>query len=105
MKNKDWNIPYTRPCVSRDLAEAGFSPLLCQVLALRGVDSAEKARRLLYGGKDDVVPCTANAELFAKRFKDLGGKIIVEKRATYGHHPHGLAVGEQQRFVDFFNGK
>ncbi len=60
---------------------------------------------LLYGGKDDVVPCTANAELFAKRFKELGGKIIVEKRATYGHHPHGLAVGEQQCFVDFFNGK
>ncbi len=43
MKNKDWNIPYTRPCVSRDLTEAGFSPLLCQILALRGVDNAEKA--------------------------------------------------------------
>lgn len=54
MKNKDWNIPYTRPCVSRDLAEAGFSPLLCQILALRGVDSAEKARRLLYGGKESL---------------------------------------------------
>ena len=54
MKNKDWNIPYTRPCVSRDLAEAGFTPLLCQVLALRGIDSAEKARRLLYGGKESL---------------------------------------------------
>ena len=60
---------------------------------------------LLYGGKDDVVPCAANAELFAKRFKELGGKITMEKRETYGHHPHGLEVGEQQRFVDFFNGK
>ncbi len=60
---------------------------------------------LLYGGKDVVVPCNKNAELFAKRFKELGGKIIVEKRPAYGHHPHGLEVGEQQRFVDFFNGK
>lgn len=47
----------------------------------------------------------ANAELFAKRFKELGGKITMEKRETYGHHPHGLEVGKQQRFVDFFNGK
>ena len=51
MKNKDWNIPYTRPVVSRTLKEAGFSPLLCQILALRGIESAEKANSLLYGGK------------------------------------------------------
>ena len=58
---------------------------------------------LLYGGKDDVVPCAANAELFARQFKELGGKITMEKREQFGHHPHGLDVGEQQRFVDFFN--
>ena len=54
MKNKDWNIPYTRPVVSRTLKEAGFSPLLCQILALRGIESAEKANSLLYGGKDEL---------------------------------------------------
>ena len=54
MKNKDWMIPFTRPAVPRSLAEAGFSPLLCQVLALRGIDSAEKARDLLYGGKETL---------------------------------------------------
>ena len=54
MKNKDWNIPYTRPVVSRTLKEAGFSPLLCQILALRGIESPEKANSLLYGGKDEL---------------------------------------------------
>ena len=54
MKNKDWNIPYTRPVVSRTLKEAGFSPLLCQILALRGIESAEKANSLLYGGKEGL---------------------------------------------------
>ena len=54
MKNKDWNIPYTRPVVSRALAEAGLSPLLCQILALRGFESVEKANNLLYGGKEGL---------------------------------------------------
>ena len=54
MKNLDWNIPYARPVVSRALEEAGFSPLLCQILALRGYDSAEAARHLLYGGKEEI---------------------------------------------------
>ena len=52
MNKKDWNIPFARPCVSRELLEAGFSPLLCQVLALRGIDSAGKAKQLLYGGRE-----------------------------------------------------
>ncbi len=52
MKKKDWSIPLTRPCVSHELLEAGFTPLLCQVLTLRGYDSVEKARQLLYGGKE-----------------------------------------------------
>ena len=54
MKNKDWSIPLTRPAAAHALAEAGFSPLLCQVLALRGIDSVEKARSLLYGGKETL---------------------------------------------------
>jgi len=54
MKNKDWIIPFARPEIPRSLAEAGFSPLLCQVLALRGIDSAQKAHELLYGGRETL---------------------------------------------------
>ncbi len=60
---------------------------------------------LLYGGQDKTVPCETNSELFAKRVKELGGKITVEKRALFGHHPHGLDVNQQNRFVEFFNAK
>ena len=34
-----------------------------------------------------------------------GGDIEIVARESYGHHPHGLHVDEQQKFVDFFNGK
>lgn len=60
---------------------------------------------LLYGAVDKTVPCEKNCELFAKRFQSFGGKISIQRRATYGHHPHGLEKTEQQQFVDFFNGK
>ena len=52
MKKMDWKIPYARPCVSRGLLEAGLSPLLCQVLSLRGIDTPEKAHAMLYGGTE-----------------------------------------------------
>ena len=60
---------------------------------------------LLYGGADIVVPPGPNCERFVEAFKKFGGKIAVQKRSGYGHHPHGLEVDEQQQFVDFFNGK
>ena len=86
MKNKDWNIPYTRPCVSRDLAEAGFSPLLCQVLALRGVDSAEKARRLLFGGKESL--CDPMLMLGMDKARERVLRAIRQKEtvAVYGDY-------------------
>ena len=54
MKKTDWKIPYARPCVSPALSEAGLSPLLTQVLALRGIDTADKARSMLYGGMETL---------------------------------------------------
>lgn len=54
MKNKDWKIPFTRPVVARALTEAGFTPLLSQILALRGVENAAQANKLLYGGKETL---------------------------------------------------
>ena len=54
MKNKDWNINFTRPAAARALTQAGFSPLLSQVLALRGIENAAQAKKLLYGGKETL---------------------------------------------------
>ena len=54
MKNKDWNINFTRPCAAPALIEAGFTPLLSQVLALRGIETAAQAKALLYGGKETL---------------------------------------------------
>ena len=45
---------------------------------------------LLYGGHDQTVPPAKNAELFAARFKEAGGRIEVVKRGAFGHHPHGV---------------
>ncbi|MCR5576687.1 MAG: single-stranded-DNA-specific exonuclease RecJ [Oscillospiraceae bacterium] len=52
MKKKDWSIPYREPAVSPALAGMGLAPLLCRVLALRGVETEEAARSLLYGGEE-----------------------------------------------------
>jgi len=54
MNKKDWKIPYTRPCVSRELIEAGYPPLLCQILALRGISTVREAELLLRGGDDEL---------------------------------------------------
>ena len=45
---------------------------------------------LLYGGHDQTVLPAKNAELFAARFKEAGGRIEVVKRGAFGHHPHGV---------------
>ena len=52
MKKKDWSIPYREPAVSPAIAGMGLAPLLCRVLALRGVETAEAASALLYGGEE-----------------------------------------------------
>ena len=52
MKEKDWEIPYTRPCVSRAFLDAGFTPLLSAVLALRGVGTVAEANALIRGGEE-----------------------------------------------------
>ena len=54
MKNKDWKIPYARPCVPHALLKAGYAPLLCQVLSLRGIRTLEEADMLLCGGEEEL---------------------------------------------------
>lgn len=57
---------------------------------------------LLYGGQDQTVPPAQNCELFATRFKAAGGKITVQKRALFGHHPHGVDPDKTAVVCDFF---
>ena len=54
MKQKKWNIPLTGPRIPQALLEGGFSPLLCQILTLRGITTAQQARSLLFGGKETL---------------------------------------------------
>ena len=56
---------------------------------------------LLYGGQDQTVPPALNAELFMTRFKAAGGKIGVDKRGGFGHHPHGVDPNKTGTIVNF----
>lgn len=58
---------------------------------------------ILYGGKDNVVPPAENCERFAPAFEQAGGDLMIERRGTYGHHPHGVEPNEVSRLVNFFN--
>lgn len=51
-KEKDWEIPFTRPEPTPEMEQAGFPPLLTAVLALRGIKSIQQARQLIYGGEE-----------------------------------------------------
>ena len=64
---------------------------------------------LLYGGQDQTVPPAKNCELFVKRYRAAGGKLLNgilsnenRGRSAYGHHPHGLEIDEQDKLADFF---
>ena len=86
MKKKDWNIPYTRPCVSPDLAAAGLTPLLSQVLSLRGIDSAAQARALLYGGEDSLHDPMLICDMDKARARVLRAIEAGETVAVYGDY-------------------
>ena len=52
MRQKDWNIPFSRPEIPPELTSAGYGPLLAAVLAQRGIRDGEQARALLEGGAE-----------------------------------------------------
>ena len=60
---------------------------------------------LLYGGKDEVVNPALNCERFIERFRKAGGNIKVERRAEFGHHPHGLDPDKTDEITAFFKKK
>ena len=86
MKKKDWKIPYTRPVVSRGLLDAGFSPLLCQVLALRGVENREQANALLYGGSECLHDPMRMLGMAEARARVLAAIEANETVAVYGDY-------------------
>lgn len=52
MKYSDWRIPGGAPFVPQGLIDAGFTPLLAAVLALRGFSAPEDANAFLRGGDE-----------------------------------------------------
>lgn len=57
---------------------------------------------LLYGGQDQTVSPALNCERFIPVFKNADGDIRVERRAMYGHHPHGFEHEDIFKIVNFF---
>lgn len=55
MKYSDWKIPYSAPYAPQELLDAGFTPLLAAVLALRGFSAPEEANKFLRGGDELLI--------------------------------------------------
>lgn len=54
MSSKEWRIPYEKPDIPKALVDAGYTPLLSAVLALRGIKTPQSADAMLNGGEDSV---------------------------------------------------
>lgn len=54
MSSKEWQIPYQKPDIPKALVDAGYTPLLAAVLALRGVTTPKAAHDMINGGDDSV---------------------------------------------------
>ena len=82
MKSKAWKIPYRKPLIPQELIQAGYPPLLCAALALRGITDVRAADEMINGGKESL--CDAmlimNMDKAAARVKkaiELGEKVAV----------------------------
>lgn len=52
--SKQWRIPFRKTEIPKALVDAGYTPLLSAVLALRGVKTPEEADRMINGGRESV---------------------------------------------------
>ena len=82
MKSKEWKIPYGKPLIPQELLQAGFTPLLCAALALRGITDAKSAREMISGGQESLCDpmLIMNMDKAAARVKlaiERGEKIAV----------------------------
>ncbi|MBP5321279.1 MAG: alpha/beta fold hydrolase [Kiritimatiellae bacterium] len=57
---------------------------------------------IIFGTDDQSVNHDINSRPFIEKFKAANGSIEVLERAFYGHHPHGLDIGETGPIVRFF---
>lgn len=86
MKCKDWKIPYSRPDVPKELLDAGYSPLLSAVLALRGINSVGEADRLIHGSPDCLHDPMLIKDMDKARRRVLEAVGNGEKVAVYGDY-------------------
>lgn len=54
MNSKEWRIPFQKPEIPQALTDAGYTPLLAAVLALRGINTVESADAMIKGGSDCI---------------------------------------------------
>ena len=82
----DWNADARMPInMAESIAKAGIPVLL------------------LYGTHDQTVKPALNCELFLERFKAAGGKLTLDRRDAFGHHPHGTDPDKTAEITDFFS--
>ena len=84
--NKGWTIPYSRPEISEELLQAGYGPLLAAVLTLRGVKTAQDARRLLDGGADCLHDPLLMGGMAVARERVMQAIRLRERVAVYGDY-------------------
>jgi len=58
---------------------------------------------LAYGGQDQTVDPNLNCLPFITRFEKAGGKLSVDARPLYGHHPHGFDYENRKVVLDFLS--
>ncbi len=66
---------------------------------LKPLVDAGVAVLLVVGDADTVVPIAQNASVVEKRYKELGGHIVMIHKPGVGHHPHSLK--DPKPIVDF----
>ena len=86
MKSKKWKIPYEKPLIPQELLAAGYTPLLCAALALRGINDVRAARAMIEGGRENLFDpmLIMNMDKAAARVKEAIRRG--EKVAVYGDY-------------------
>ena len=82
MNEKEWKIEYELPEIPAELSNAGFSPLLCCILALRGITTAEEASALI----------SSDSSILPDPFRMKGMEQAVSRIKTAIDHRETVAV-------------
>ena len=82
MNEKEWKIEYELPEIPAELSNAGFSPLLCCILAIRGITTAEEASALI----------SSDSSILPDPFRMKGMERAVSRIKTAIDHRETVAV-------------